>query len=134
MRTLWRFISRTVFWSFERGSWPYDVLVAVILVFVLLTPRKWFHDRPREFEALSSNVQLIAEDPLSRVRTYRLAAAALSRDKRTKKPTPELERETHDILGRTVDDLRDSTFQVVRIDPGLASDGSVSYYDVSVHQ
>lgn len=134
MRTLWRLVSRTIFWSFERGSWPYDVLVAVILVFVLLTPRKWFRDRPRELEALSSSVELIAQDPVSRVRTYRLAATALSRDKRTRDSTPELERETHDILGRTVDDLRDSTFQVVRIDPGVASDGSVSYYDVSVHQ
>jgi hypothetical protein len=134
MRNLWRFIARTVFWSYERGSWPYDVLVGVILIFVLFTPREWFHDRPPELEGSSSNVQLIAQDPVSRTRTYRLAATSLSRDKRTKNPTPELERETHDILGRTVDELRDTTFQVVRIDPGITSDGSVSYYDVSVHQ
>lgn len=134
MRSIWKFIARTVFWSYERGSWPYDVLVAVILAFVLLTPRTWFHDRPRELEASSSDVQLVAQDPLSHTRTYRLAATALSRDKRTKNPTPELERETHNILGRTVDDLRDTSFQVVRINTGLASDGSVSYYDVSVHQ
>ncbi len=134
MRTVWRFIHRTLFWSYERGSWPYDVLVAVILIFVLLTPRNWFHDRPRESEGASLDVQLVARDPVSRTRTYRLAATALSHDKRAKNPTPELERETHDILGRTVDDLKDSTFQIVRIDPQLASDGSVSYYDVSVHQ
>ena len=134
MRAIWKFIGRTLFWSYERGSWPYDVLVAVILVFVLLTPRAWFHDRPRELEAEPSNVQLITQDSDGRTRTYRVAATALSPDKRTKRPTPELERETHGILSRTVDDLRDSTFQVVRIDPGFASDGSVSYYDVSVHQ
>src|SRR5215469_2899184 len=134
MRALWRVIVRSFFWSYERGSWPYDLLVAAILLFVLLTPRKWFHDRPGELESSSSNVQLVAQDPLSRTRTYRLAATALSRDKRTKNPTPELERETHNILGRTVDDLRDTSFQVVRINPGLASDGSVSYYDVSVQQ
>jgi hypothetical protein len=134
MRTLWRLFVRTLFWSYERGTWPYDVIVAVILIFVLLTPRKWFHDQPRQLEGASSDVQLVAQDPVSRVRTYRLAASALSHEKRTKNPTPELERETHDILGRTVDDLKDSTFQIVRIAPGLASDGSVSYYDVSVHQ
>jgi len=134
MRSIWKFIVRTMFWSYERGSWPYDVLVAVILVFVLLTPRAWFHDRPQEMQASTSNVQLVDQDPVSRTRTYRLAAAALSLDKRTKNPTPELERETHDILGRAVDDLRDSGFQVVRIAPGLASDGTVSYYDVSVRQ
>ncbi len=132
MRALWRGITRTIFWSYERGSWPYDVLVGVILVFVLLTPRSWFHDRPQESAASSASVQLVAEDSGASTRTFRVDAAVLSREKRTAKPTPELERETHAILSRTVDDLRDSTFQVVRIDPGLASDGSVSYYDVTV--
>lgn len=132
MRALWRGITRTIFWSYERGSWPYDVLVGVILVFVLLTPRSWFHDRPQESAASSASVQLVAEDSGVGTRTFRVDAAVLSREKRTAKPTPELERETHAILSRTVDDLRDSTFQVVRIDPGLASDGSVSYYDVTV--
>src|SRR5262245_42764132 len=103
MRSIWKFIVRTMFWSYERGSWPYDVLVAVILVFVLLAPRAWLHDRPQEMQASTSNVQLVDQDPVSRTRTYRLAAAALSLDKRTKNPTPELERETHDILGRAVD-------------------------------
>jgi hypothetical protein len=134
MRALRRLMVRTLFWSYERGSWPYDLFVAVILAFVLLTPRGWFHDRPQESAGSSSSVQLVARDPEARTVTYRLSATALSRPKRTKKPTPELERETHDILSRTVVDLRDSTFQVVRIDPGLASDSSVSYYDVTVHQ
>ena len=134
MRALWRGIVRTILWSYERGSWPYDVLVGVILVFVLLTPRSWFHDRPQEGAASSASVQLIAEDADARTRTFRLEASALSPEKRTAKPTPELERETHAILSRTVDDLRDNTFQVVRIDPTLASDGSVSYYDVTVRR
>jgi len=133
MRTIWRAIVRTVFWSYERGSWPYDVFVAVILLFVLLTPRSWFHDRPLESEASSANVQLIADNADAGTRTYRLDATVLSPRKRAARPTPELERETHDILSRTVDDLRDSAFQVVRIDPGFSTDGSVSYYDVTVH-
>ncbi|MGA2510995.1 MAG: hypothetical protein ABSG27_12275 [Candidatus Acidiferrales bacterium] len=133
MRSLWRGIVRTIFWSFERGSWPYDVLVVAILVFVLLTPRKWFRDQPREGAALSSSVALVAEDSDSQTRVYRLDASALSPQKRATKPTPELERETHDILGRTVDDLRDRTFQVVRIDPAISSDGSVLHYDVTIH-
>ena len=46
MRTLWRILMRTIFWSYERGTWPYDIAVAVIVIFVLLSPRSWFHDSP----------------------------------------------------------------------------------------
>jgi hypothetical protein len=37
---------RAVFWSYERGSWQYDVIVLAILAFIFLTPRSWFQDRP----------------------------------------------------------------------------------------
>ncbi|HUZ47259.1 MAG TPA: hypothetical protein VMW54_11545 [Terriglobia bacterium] len=39
--------TRAIFWSYERGSWQYDVIVVVILAFIFLTPARWFHDRPR---------------------------------------------------------------------------------------
>src|SRR5579864_6183452 len=39
-------VSRTIFWTYERGSWQYDIICAVILAFIFLTPRAWFHDRP----------------------------------------------------------------------------------------
>jgi hypothetical protein len=39
-------IRRTVFWSYERGSWQYDLLVLAILLFIFLMPRGWFDDRP----------------------------------------------------------------------------------------
>jgi hypothetical protein len=34
-------------WDFRRGSRQYDVLVALILAFIFLTPRAWFRDQPR---------------------------------------------------------------------------------------
>jgi len=40
------FLSRAIFWSYERGSWQYDIICGVILIFIFLTPRSWFHDRP----------------------------------------------------------------------------------------
>lgn len=133
MRTFWRGVARTLFWSYERGSWPYDVMVVAIVLFVLLTPRSWFHDRPLSVTLAGANVELLAEDSAGQTRTYRLDAKALSPEKRTPKATPELERETHDILGRTVDDLKERTFQVLRIDPVLAKDGAVMFYDVTIH-
>jgi len=123
---------RTILWSYERGSWPYDLMVAAIVLFVLLTPRSWFHDQPLSRTLTTSGVQALSEDSKSRTRTYRLDADLLAREKRTAKQTPELERELHDILSRTVDELKGRTFQVVGIDSERADDGSVAYYDVTI--
>ena len=41
-----RVVTRSVFWSYERGGWQYDVIVIVILAFIFLTPRSWYNDRP----------------------------------------------------------------------------------------
>ena len=133
MRSFWRAVVRTIFWSYDRGSWAYDVLVVAIVIFVLATPRSWFHDRPQEAVGASSSVQFVSQDASSQTRIYRLDAAVLSPQKRTARPTPELERETHDILGRTVDDLNDRAFTVVRIDPALDDKGAVLHYDVTIH-
>ncbi len=35
-----------IFWAYERGSRPYDLIVILILAFIFLTPRAWFDDRP----------------------------------------------------------------------------------------
>ncbi len=133
MRSLWQVIVRTVFWSYERGSWPYDVMVIVIVLFVLATPSRWFHDRPQVSAFASSKVQFRSQDDSVRTHTYRLDASLLPPDKRTRSASPELERETHDILARSVDDLSDESFQVLRIEPVRGDDGSIASYDVTVH-
>ena len=40
-------LKRFILWDFKRGSWQYDVMVGLILVFIFLTPRDWFRDGPR---------------------------------------------------------------------------------------
>ena len=42
----------------------------------------WFHDQPKSGVAASSSVELISEDSAGQTRTYRLAATALSPEKR----------------------------------------------------
>jgi len=133
MRKLWRGIVNTILWSYDRGSWPYDALVVAIVIFVLATPRNWFHDQPRVSVVASSSVQFVSEDAASQTRVYRLDAAALSPQKRTARPTPELERETHDILGGAVGDLEGRAFTVVRIEPAIDEKGAVQHYDVTIH-
>src|SRR6202041_2696828 len=90
MRSLWRGMVNTIFWSYERGSWPYDLMVILIVIFVLLTPRQWFRDQPQVPALASRSVQLLSDDALARTHTYRIDATAFAPEKRTAKPTPEL--------------------------------------------
>ncbi len=36
-----------IFWDFPRTSWQYDIVVALILAFIFVTPRDVFKDQPR---------------------------------------------------------------------------------------
>lgn len=134
MRPLWRGFVRTLFWSYDRGSWPYDLMVIAIVLFVLLTPRSWFRDQPQTISAASPGVRLLSQDPKLGTSSYRLDASLLPENKRASHATPELERETHDLLNRDVGSLRGQTFQVVSIDPVFDGDGTVLSYDITIHQ
>jgi len=63
MPSLGQILSRTFFWSYERGTWQYDLAVILILVFVLLTPRNWFRDKPQSGAPVTpGQVQLISKE------------------------------------------------------------------------
>lgn len=134
MNAIWRGFLRTIFWSYERGSWPYDLAVVVIVIFVLATPARWFHDQPQARPGSAGAVEVVAEDASTKTATYRVDATALAADKRANHPTPELERELHRILGSSVSELKDQPFEVLRINPRTASDGAVGSYDVMVRR
>ena len=129
MRTLWRLIVRTVFWSYERGTWPYDVAVVAIVLFVLLSPRSWFHDQP-QFGPPPTAVQvaLLEEDMASGRRTYRVDARLLASPVRT----PELEHDIHEAVRKNRDELRRHTFRIERIEPIRGEGGTIVYYDVQI--
>ena len=40
LRVVWR----TLFWTYERATWQYDLIVIAILAFVWLTPPDWLRD------------------------------------------------------------------------------------------
>jgi hypothetical protein len=40
-------LKRFVLWDYARATWQYDVMVAIILAFIFLTPREMFRDQPR---------------------------------------------------------------------------------------
>jgi hypothetical protein len=132
MRKLLRGIRGTIFWSHERGSWPYDLMVVIIVLFVLITPRRWFHDQPENNFAKTSGVMLIAQDPSAHIETYRLDQGLFGNAQPAGQSDAELEEKTHQVLGESVESLKGQRFQVQSIQPVRGSDGSLLYYKVEV--
>jgi hypothetical protein len=131
MRTIWRIFVRTVFWSFERGTWPYDIAVVVIVIFVLLSPRSWFHDQPPLGPGPDpALVELRDADLNGGTRTYRVSAKLVPSS--AKVPESELEHELHEAVRKNVETLQKSRFEIVRIQPIRGGDGAIVYYDVSI--
>jgi hypothetical protein len=132
MRTLWRGLVRIVFWSFERGTWPYDVAVGVIVLFVLFSPRSWFNDRP-EVNAIAgvavvpAMVELQGADPVDGAAIYRVDARLISKD------DPNLEQQLHEAVRRHAQHPpRSSDFEILRVAPVRGRDGAITHYDVDV--
>lgn len=42
MGYIFRTIKKLFFWGYARNTWQYDVLCALILAFIFLTPQSWF--------------------------------------------------------------------------------------------
>ena len=40
-------LKRVILWDYPRAGWQYDVIVALILAFIFLTPRSVFRDQPK---------------------------------------------------------------------------------------
>ena len=36
-----------ILWSYERGTWQYDVFCLLIIAFIFLTPKSWFEKREK---------------------------------------------------------------------------------------
>jgi hypothetical protein len=132
MRKLLRGISGTIFWSHERGSWPYDVMVVVIVMFVLITPRRWFHDRPENSFASAAGIVLVAQNPTAHTETYHLDGGLFGSARSSGKSSAQLEERTHQLLNDSVESLKGQRFQVQSVKPVRAGDGALLYYLVEV--
>lgn len=130
MRAIWKVIQRTVFWSYERGTWPYDLLVGAIVLFVFFSPRSWFNDQAQVAPASQGEQVLLQQsDPATGLESYRVEFNLLGPPPRSK---TELERRVHEVLQKNVQGLYGRRFQVIRIDPVINADGTVQYYEIWV--
>src|SRR5215813_3576519 len=99
-------LSRIFFWSFERGSWQYDLAVIGVLIFVFFMPRSWLRDQPEtSVPTQAQEVQLI--NSFGGESLYKVDARVLTPPERM----PQLEIELHRALHRAVPDLQKGEWQ-----------------------
>jgi hypothetical protein len=121
--------SRIFFWSYERGSWQYDLAVIAILVFVLLTPSRWFHDQPtREVPAASAQVELL--NTAGNVQTYKVDARILTPPEKL----PQLQNELHRALQKAESSLQNGRFEITSVEAVRDAQGAVIAYQVTLHK
>lgn len=57
MKSLLSGIKNVLLWSYERGTWQYDILCLLIIATVFLVPSRYFGDRDRVLPLLPSSSQ-----------------------------------------------------------------------------
>jgi hypothetical protein len=120
MPGLGHFLNRVFFWSYERGTWQYDVAVILILIFVLATPTRWFKDQPQVgMPVNSTQVELISKSGL--LETYKVDARVLAPPERT----PALQNDLHNALQKSNPSLSDGRFSIGKIEPIRDESGTV---------
>lgn len=131
MSSLWRMLSRIFFWSYERGSWQYDVAVVLIVIFVLATPRRWFHDLPQVgLPGTSGGVERVAVLEEGHRETYRLDTRTLAPPEQT----PALQNELHNALQRSMPELHGGRFSITKIEAVRDEHGTVIAYEVEIRR
>jgi len=76
MTGIWRTIRDYVFWSYERGTIQYDVMVTLILLFVFLSPKLInFKDKPVEHNPHRTGVLVVPDGQGGLI--YQIEAAAV---------------------------------------------------------
>jgi hypothetical protein len=108
-------LKRFILWDYPRASWQYDVIVAVILAFIFLTPRDWFRDQPRIPHASS-----IAMLPPGTFFVDAQLLAGIAENQRVAKLT--------EILRTRMSNRK---LQVTRVEPILDSEGELQGYIAS---
>jgi hypothetical protein len=120
-------LNRVFFWSYERGTWQYDVAVILILIFVLATPMRWFHDQPQVGMPINSTqVELVSKSGEAEI--YKVDARVLAPPERT----PALQNDLHSALQKAGPGLSDGRFSIGKIEPIRDASGTVIAYQVEI--
>ena len=110
-------VKRFLLWDYPRASWQYDVMVALILAFVFLTPRTLFRDQRR--------VSSIVELPSGKGRSFMVEPGLLE-------SVPDAERKAR------ADDMLRARFgqigAIEKVEPILNPEQELTGYMVFTHR
>lgn len=122
MSYIFRTIKKLFFWGYARNTWQYDVLCALILAFIFLTPQSWFdtgsamknwsHGEPAQAaghqKPVTSKIILAVTDNLP-----------------SQMAQNEIENRVRMITGR-------NEIQVLGVEPKLDASGKIVAYEVDI--
>jgi hypothetical protein len=110
---MFRVLKAMVLWGYARNTWQYDVLCALILAFIFLTPKSWFENgelrRAQGHQSMSANSRIIVGADVIR--------PEMNRD--------EVEKRMREITGRP--DL-----MISDVRPKLDAQGKTLVYEVDI--
>jgi len=122
-------LSRIFFWSFERGSWQYDLAVIGILIFVFFVPRTWLRDQPEtSLPPQAQQIELLSTSGTQS--SYRIDARVLTPPEQM----PQLQNELHRALQKNLPDLQNGRFEILNIEAQRDEHGAVVAYQVSLRR
>lgn len=110
---MFRVLKAMILWGYARNTWQYDVLCALILAFIFLTPKSWFENG--ELPRLLGHQTLSAGSSI--IVSAELIKPEMSRD--------EVEKRMRELTGRP--DL-----SVSAIRPKRDADGKTLVYEVDI--
>lgn len=129
MTPIWRTVRNYVLWSYERGTIHYDVMVTLILIFILFSPR-WinFNDKPVERNPHRSEVVITPDGKGGLI--YQVSGAAIASSASSSS------QDFHELRGellRVIEPISGEV-SITRIEPVLDRSGHVLNYKVWVEK
>lgn len=119
MNAIWRTIRGYILWQYERGTLHYDIMVTLIIIFVLFSPRLInFNDKPIARNPHLTDV-VVTADAAGRL-IYQVAASAI---------LPGDDRSVRDQLLRIIEPISGAV-SIVSYEPVSDGRGKVQSYRV----
>lgn len=122
MSYIFRTIKKLFFWGYARNTWQYDVLCALILAFIFLTPQSWF-------EGGTSLKSRLNSEPTAGAEHQKPVASKVILSIADKFPAQMAQNEIENRV-RTATGRADT--KVLNVEPKLDSSGKIVAYEVDI--